>query len=111
MFVSMECNQRRANSKSVAINVPIEARAEKALDAIMKCCIGASFLDDEDVRLLTTILTTVFPSADATEIGSIVTSRLGGSEVDESGLEDDTEELGAEEELVEESTSSSRWAQ
>ncbi|KAG0600622.1 hypothetical protein M758_11G048300 [Ceratodon purpureus] len=106
-----DATKRRANSKSVAINVPIEARAEKALDAIMKCCIGASFLEEEDVRPLTIILTTVFPSADATEIERIVTSRLGGSEEDESSLEDDTEELGAEEELVEENTSSSRWAQ
>jgi hypothetical protein len=71
----------------------------------MKCCIGASFLEEEDVGSLTTILTTVFPSADATEISRIVASRLGGSE------DDDTEELVAEEELIEENTNTSRWAQ
>ena len=105
------CNQRRANAKSPGVNVPIEARAEVALDAIMKCCIGASFLEEEDVPLLTTILTTVFPTADTTKIGRIVTSRLGGSEDDESGLENDTEASVAEGELVGENSNSSRWAQ
>jgi len=107
MTLSWMCKQRRSNSKSAAINVPIEARAEKALDAIMKCCVGASFLDEEDVPLLTIILTTVFPSADASEIDRIVTSRVGD---DESSLEDDTEELGTEGELVEDKANS-RWAQ
>jgi len=102
------CKQRRSNAKSGAINVPIEARAEKALDAIMKCCVGASFLDEEDAPLLTTILTAVFPSADATEIDRIVTSRVGDDE--DSSLEDDTEELGTEDELVEDKTNA-RWAQ
>lgn len=101
------CYQRRANSKSAAINVPIEARAEKALDAIMKCCIGASFLEEEDAPLLTTILTTVFPSADASEIDRIVASRVGN---EESSLEDDSEELGTGDELVE-NKANTRWTQ
>jgi hypothetical protein len=97
------CKQRRSNAKSPAINVPIEARAEKALDAIMKCCVGASFLDEEDVPLLTTILSTVFPTADASEIDRMVTSRVDDDNDNdgESNLDDDTEELDAEEELVE----------
>jgi len=102
-----DAQKRRSNAKSAAINVPIEARAEKALDAIMKCCVGASFLDEEDVPLLTTILTAVFPSADVSEIDRIVTSRVGD---DDSSLEDDTEELGTEDGLVEDKANA-RWAQ
>lgn len=101
------CKQRRSNSKSTAINVPIEARAEKALDAIVKCCVGASFLKEEDVPLLTTILKTVFPSADASEIDRIVSSRVGD---DESSLEGDEEELGSEDELLQDKANA-RWAQ
>lgn len=72
----------------------------------MKCCTGNSFLDEEDVPLLTTILTTVFLGADPTEIGRIVASRLGASEDDESSLDDDTETT--DETFVEQK--SSRWA-
>lgn len=101
------CLQRRLSSKSPAINVPMEVRAEKALDAIMNCCVGASFLEEEDVPHLSLILTTVFPTADKAEINRIVASRVGGDE--DSSLE---EEEGSEEEveLVEDKANSSRWA-
>lgn len=101
-----DAKKRREKSKSPAMNVPIEARAEKALDAIMKCCVGASYLDEEDVPLLITILTTVFPSADASEIDRMVTSRLAYSDDDEASAEEDNEEDRTEGFVVEDMANS-----
>lgn len=81
----------------------MEARAEKALDAIMKCCVGASYLEEEDVSHLILILGSVFPTADKLELERIVKSRLLSTDDDDvSGLEEDTEELSNGEEGIEE---------
>ena len=56
------CVQKRAKSKSQAPVIPMEARAEKALEAIYVCCFGQDMVEPEDERLLCTMLNAVFPS-------------------------------------------------
>uniref|UniRef100_A0A452ZLW2 Photosystem I assembly factor PSA3, chloroplastic n=1 Tax=Aegilops tauschii subsp. strangulata TaxID=200361 RepID=A0A452ZLW2_AEGTS len=54
--------EKRAKSKSQAPVIPMEARAEKALEAIYVCCFGQDMVEPEDERLLCTMLNAVFPS-------------------------------------------------
>lgn len=61
----------------------MEARAERALDAIIKCCLGSDVIEEEDARLLTTLLSAVFPTADEAEIEKIVWSRIKQSSADQ----------------------------
>ncbi|CAM6050625.1 unnamed protein product [Sphagnum compactum] len=102
-----EAAKKRAKSNAPAIDIPMEVRAEKALDAICKCCIGANFIAEDDVPLLTSILTTVFPSADALEVERIVESRLPDTQVDASNSLQPTQDLSSEEEVVQDMASSS----
>lgn len=67
----------------------------------MKCCVGASYLEEEDVPHLILILGSVFPTADKLELERIVKSRLLSTDDDVSGLEEDTEELSNGEEGIE----------
>lgn len=72
----------------------------------MKCCTGSSYLEEDDVPLLNTILTAVFPSADALEIERIVSSRLPSSEDDVPSLEQASEDQVSDEEVAEDMASS-----
>lgn len=58
--------------KSAAPNIPMEIRAEKALEAIHVCCFGRDLIEKEDERLLVTILSGVFPSVENREMERIV---------------------------------------
>ena len=50
----------------------MELRAQKALDAIYICCFGKDPIEEEDERLLTIMLSAVFPSVQRTEIERLV---------------------------------------
>eukprot|EP01018_Ginkgo_biloba_P010368 Gb_40882 [translate_table: standard] len=78
-----EATEKRAKSSSPFPEIPIEARAEKALEAICKCCIGSDFVEEEDARLLSTMLHAVFPSTDKAGIERTVWSRVKQSSNEE----------------------------
>ncbi|XP_021755924.1 photosystem I assembly factor PSA3, chloroplastic-like [Chenopodium quinoa] len=67
-----EAKERRAKLNAAAPTIPMELRAEKALDAIYVCCFGKDLIEEEDERLLITILRAVFPSVQQPEIERIV---------------------------------------
>lgn len=73
-FLAMmkEAREKRAKSGTQAPNIPMEARAEKALDAIYVCCFGRDAIDSDDERLLCIMLNTVFPSVGLPEIKRII---------------------------------------
>lgn len=50
----------------------MEIRCEKALEAIYVCCFGKEPVEEEDERLLNTILRAVFPTVEQPEIERIV---------------------------------------
>ncbi|CAI5481846.1 unnamed protein product [Closterium sp. Yama58-4] len=69
-------------AEAAAAAVPVEARAEVALDAILDCCVGPPSqrqLDDDDWQLLLTILAGVFPSADPSALENAVNARREAS--------------------------------
>nr|AFK40435.1 unknown [Medicago truncatula] len=73
-FIAMmdEARERRARQKGAPPAVPMEVRVEKALDAIYVCCFGKDPIEAEDERLLSTILSSVFPSVQKQEIRRMV---------------------------------------
>lgn len=73
-FIAMmnESRERRAKLRSAAPNIPMELRAEKALEAIHVCCFGRDLIEEDDERLLTTILCAVFPSVGNREMERMV---------------------------------------
>ncbi|CAL1358021.1 unnamed protein product [Linum trigynum] len=64
--------ERRSKSKGAAPFVPMEARAEKALDAIYVCCFGKDPIEEEDQRLLSVMMAAVFPLVKPKEIERIL---------------------------------------
>lgn len=50
----------------------MEIRVEKALDAIYVCSFGRDAIEEEDERLLTVMLSSVFPSVKQPEIQQMV---------------------------------------
>ncbi|KAL7610141.1 hypothetical protein Lser_V15G13172 [Lactuca serriola] len=87
-FIAMmnEARERRLKSKVPAPTIPMEARAEKALDAIYVCCFGRDVIDEEDERQLRIMLKVVFPSVGQNEIDRIVKAKA--KKVAEGGEED-----------------------
>ncbi|XP_074309586.1 photosystem I assembly factor PSA3, chloroplastic [Silene latifolia] len=67
-----EARERRAKSGTEAPRIPMEVRAEKAVDAIYVCCFDNNPIEEDDVRLLTTMLTAVFPTVQQPEIERII---------------------------------------
>ncbi|THU68438.1 hypothetical protein C4D60_Mb08t03890 [Musa balbisiana] len=70
-FAMMTTAKEAANPE-----IPMEIRIEKALEAIYVCCFGKDTIEDEDVRLLCTILHAVFPSVGKQEVDRIVSSMV-----------------------------------
>lgn len=64
--------QKRAKLNVPTPVVPMEVRAEKALEAIYVCCFGRDPMEEEDERLLRIILNAVFPSVGQPEVDRIV---------------------------------------
>lgn len=52
--------------------VPMEIRAEKALDAIYVCCFGRDPIEEEDESLLKIMLSAVFPTVEQSKIQRII---------------------------------------
>lgn len=73
-FLSMmnAAKERRAKLKVAAPTIPMEIRAEKALEAIYVCCFGKDPIEEEDKRLLKIMLSSVFASVGQSEIQRIV---------------------------------------
>ncbi|XP_062231945.1 photosystem I assembly factor PSA3, chloroplastic-like [Phragmites australis] len=63
-FIDMmrAAKEKRAKLKAPTPQIPMEARAEKALEAIYICCFWQDMVEEEDEKLLCTILNAVFPS-------------------------------------------------
>ncbi|KAG8366865.1 hypothetical protein BUALT_Bualt16G0012400 [Buddleja alternifolia] len=72
MAMLKESRERRAKLNAPAPNIPMEVRAEKALEAIYVCCFGRDLIEEEDEELLSIILKSVFPTVDQLEIQRIV---------------------------------------
>ncbi|CAM6089078.1 unnamed protein product [Calypogeia fissa] len=71
-----EATKKREKSGSSVPDVPMESRAEKALEAMCICCTGRKDVAEEDAPLFSTILKVVFPTADRGQIDLIVASRI-----------------------------------
>ncbi|WCJ20958.1 Photosystem I assembly factor PSA3 chloroplastic [Euphorbia peplus] len=73
-FIQMitEAKEKRAKLKVETPSIPMEIRAEKAVDAIYVCCFGKDPIEKEDEELLCLILNAVFPSVGQPEIKRIV---------------------------------------
>ncbi|WJX70296.1 Proteasome subunit alpha type-3 [Trifolium repens] len=86
-FIAMmdEARERRAKQKGTPPVVPMEVRVEKALDAIYVCCFGKDPIEEEDERLLSTILGSVFPSVKKQEIRRIVEDMV--EKVEDGGMD------------------------
>lgn len=67
-----EARERRSKLGAATPTIPMEIRAEKALEAIYVCCFGKDPIEEEDERLLQIILLAVFPSVQKPEIERIV---------------------------------------
>ncbi|GMY13382.1 photosystem I assembly factor PSA3, chloroplastic [Fagus crenata] len=77
-FLSMinEAKERRAKSKVAAPTIPMEIRAEKALEAIYVCCFRKDPIREEDKRLLNIMLSAVFRSVEQSKIQRIVEEKV-----------------------------------
>lgn len=64
--------QRRAKLNVDAPMVPMEIRAEKALDAIYVCCFGRDPIEEQDQSLLKIMLSAVFPTVEQSKIQRII---------------------------------------
>ncbi|CAL5085058.1 unnamed protein product [Urochloa decumbens] len=75
-FIDMmrAAKEKRAKLKAPAPQIPMETRAEKALEAIYVCCFGQDMVEEEDEKLLRTILNAVFPSVGRPAIERMVAS-------------------------------------
>ncbi|XP_022739850.1 photosystem I assembly factor PSA3, chloroplastic [Durio zibethinus] len=88
-FIAMmsEARERRAKLNVDTPTVPMEIRAEKALDAIYVCCFGREPIEEEDERLLNVMLTAVFPTVEQSKIQRIIEDKAAkvaeGSDADD----------------------------
>ncbi|EHA8588588.1 photosystem I assembly factor PSA3, chloroplastic [Cocos nucifera] len=74
-FATMSAaKERRAKLKAAIPEIPMEIRAEKALEAIYVCCFGKDPIEEEDQRLLVIMLNSVFPSVGKSEMDRMVSS-------------------------------------
>ncbi|KAM3286680.1 photosystem I assembly factor PSA3, chloroplastic [Capsicum chacoense] len=67
-----EAREKRAKLGAPAPKIPMEIRAEKALDAVHVCCFGRDLIEEEDEKLLSTMLNAVFPTVGQQKVESIV---------------------------------------
>ncbi|XVE67942.1 hypothetical protein DITRI_Ditri09bG0028200 [Diplodiscus trichospermus] len=73
-FIAMmsEARERRAKLNVETPTVPMEVRAEKALDAIYVCCFGREPIGEEDENLLNIMLSAVFPTVERSTMQRII---------------------------------------
>ncbi|KAK2994076.1 hypothetical protein RJ640_024340 [Escallonia rubra] len=67
-----EAREKRAKLGVSTPTIPMEIRAEKALEAIYVCCFGRDPIEADDERLLCIMLNAVFPSVGQPNISRIV---------------------------------------
>ncbi|KAL2522882.1 hypothetical protein Fot_26805 [Forsythia ovata] len=67
--------KKRAKLRAPVPSIPMEVRAEKALEAIYVCCFGRDLLEEEDERLLSIILNAVFTTVGQPQIESIINEK------------------------------------
>ncbi|KAH9606283.1 hypothetical protein KSS87_014951, partial [Heliosperma pusillum] len=67
-----EAKEKRAKAGAEVPRIPMEVRAEKAVDAIYVCCFDNDPIEEDDVTLLTTMLSAVFPTVKQPEIERII---------------------------------------
>ncbi|XP_009622883.1 photosystem I assembly factor PSA3, chloroplastic-like [Nicotiana tabacum] len=67
-----EAREKRAKLGAPTPKIPMEIRAEKALEAIYVCCFGRDLIEEEDEKLLSTMLSAVFPTVGQQKVESIV---------------------------------------
>lgn len=77
----MECpliftTQKRAKLRTSAPAIPMDVRAEKALEAIYVCCFGRDPVEEDDERLLSIMLNAVFPTVGQPGIEKIVKEKI-----------------------------------
>ncbi|XP_058088965.1 photosystem I assembly factor PSA3, chloroplastic [Magnolia sinica] len=70
--IMAEAKERRLKLNVAIPEIPMEIRAEKALEAIYVCCFSKDPIEEEDERLLRIILNAVFPSVGQSEIERMV---------------------------------------
>ncbi|GJT83119.1 photosystem I assembly factor PSA3, chloroplastic [Tanacetum coccineum] len=87
-FIAMmnEAREKRAKLNVPTPTIPMEARVEKALDAIYVCCFGRDPIEEEDERTLNIMLKVVFPSVKESDIANIIKEKA--KRVAEGGEED-----------------------
>ncbi|KAJ8566993.1 hypothetical protein K7X08_019201 [Anisodus acutangulus] len=73
-FIAMmnEAREKRAKLGAPVPKIPMEIRAEKALEAIHVCCFGRDLIEEEDEKLLITMLSAVFPTVGQQKVESFV---------------------------------------
>lgn len=73
-FIAMmnEAREKRTKVNVAVPSIPMEIRAEKALEAIHVCCFGKDPIEEEDERILCIILRAVFPTVEELEIKKII---------------------------------------
>ncbi|KAB2056001.1 hypothetical protein ES319_A11G074700v1 [Gossypium barbadense] len=88
-FIAMmnEARERRAKLNADAPTLPMEIRAEKAVDAIYVCCFGRDPIEEEDESLLNIMLCAVFPTVKQSMIQRIIKDKAikvaeGGDDAD-----------------------------
>ncbi|XP_027358245.1 photosystem I assembly factor PSA3, chloroplastic [Abrus precatorius] len=72
MALMNEAKERRAKLRTEPPAIPMEIRAGKALDAIYVCCFGKDPVEEEDERLLTAMLSAVFPTVQREKVQQLV---------------------------------------
>lgn len=71
-----EAHRRRTKAGAKPVDVPMEVRADKALEALCACCIGSPHVPAEDADALVAILRGVFPTAEGESIAEAVRARV-----------------------------------
>lgn len=87
MYLVLILLQRRAKLNADAPTLPMEIRAEKAVDAIYVCCFGRDPIEEEDESLLNIMLCAVFPTVKQSMIQRIIKDKAikvaeGGDDAD-----------------------------
>lgn len=77
-FIAMmnQARERRAKSGGLVPTIPMEIRAEKAVEAIYVCCLRGDPMEEDDVADLSVMLNAVFPTVGQREMDRIVKEKV-----------------------------------
>eukprot|EP00271_Cylindrocystis_brebissonii_P016541 TRINITY_DN4030_c0_g2_i2.p1 TRINITY_DN4030_c0_g2~~TRINITY_DN4030_c0_g2_i2.p1 ORF type:complete len:280 (+),score=46.01 TRINITY_DN4030_c0_g2_i2:211-1050(+) len=85
-----ESLKKREKANATPMEIPMEARAEKALEAICIGCVGKKLFPHEDMPILLEMLTGVFPEISRENMSSLI---QGLTSVEEEEIDDSGEPL------------------